>query len=144
MYYMSGEKQKVITFELFGAMWKAKLDSYLKGVCITDLKVVATFRNMHYWRYDIQGAVYQKGIEIVENEKPPFYLAPATKERVVNFDIFHIPQRMLDDALMEVEISMPRFIEVKSGKAEPIRCEECDWCKSTKKSRVRSYAELMV
>lgn len=34
------------------------------------------------WRYDIQGAVYQKGVEIVTGEKLPFYLAVVTKERV--------------------------------------------------------------
>ena len=38
---MSGEKQRIFTFELFGVKWKAKLDSYNPGKAITDLKVVA-------------------------------------------------------------------------------------------------------
>ncbi|MFR9064128.1 MAG: hypothetical protein ACLVJO_10425 [[Clostridium] scindens] len=30
------------------------MDSYLPGICITDLKVVANFRTLPYWRYDIR------------------------------------------------------------------------------------------
>ena len=35
--FMSGEKQRIMTFELFGVPWKMKMDSYLPGICITDL-----------------------------------------------------------------------------------------------------------
>ena len=66
---MSGEKQRIFTFDLFGVKWKAKLDSYNPGKAITDLKVVARMDKLPMWRYDIQGAVYQKGVEIVTGEK---------------------------------------------------------------------------
>ena len=61
--FMSGEKQRIMTFELFGYPWKMKMDSYLPGICITDLKVVQKFRTLPLWRYDLQGTVYQKGVE---------------------------------------------------------------------------------
>ena len=49
--FMSGEKQRIMTFEMFGVPWKMKMDSYLPGICITDLKVVANFRSLPLWRY---------------------------------------------------------------------------------------------
>lgn len=143
MKFMGGEKQKILTFDLFGAKWKIKMDSYLENICITDLKVVANFKTLPIWRYDIQGAVYQKGVEICTGKKLPFYLAVATKEKVVDLDIFQMPQNTLDEALEDVQLMIERFISVKSGKEEPIFCGECEYCKSIKKARIRSYSELM-
>jgi len=143
MKFLSGEKQRIIIFEMFGTEWKAKMDSYLQGKCITDLKIVANFRSIPFWRYDIQGAVYQKGVEIALNEKIPFYLAPATKERVIDIDIFQIQQETLDAALAEVEQNMNRYIGVKSGILEARRCGICDYCKQTKNASIRNYNELL-
>ncbi|MCD8020755.1 MAG: PD-(D/E)XK nuclease-like domain-containing protein [Clostridiales bacterium] len=140
---MSGEKQKIFTFEMFGAKWKAKLDSYNPGKAITDLKVVARMDTLPYWRYDIQGAVYQKGVEIVTGEKLPFYLAVVTKEKVMDRDIWQIPQSTLDLALQEVEENLPRILAVKKGDAEPYSCGKCDYCKTVKTARVRNYNELL-
>ena len=57
MQYMSGEKQKILTFEMFGVPWKIKMDSFVEDICITDLKVVQNFMGLACWRYDLQGAV---------------------------------------------------------------------------------------
>ncbi len=102
MQFMGGEKQSIMTFDLFGIPWKIKMDSYLPGVCITDLKVVANFKSLPLWRYDLQGAVYQAGVQTVTGEQLPFYLAAATKERVVDLDIFQISQTTLNLALDEI------------------------------------------
>lgn len=143
MKFMSGEKQKIMTFDMFGTEWKIKMDSYIPGTCITDLKVVAKFRSIPYWRYDIQGAVYQKGVEIVTGEKLPFYLAVATKEKTPSFDIFQITQDVLDYALSEVESNIDRYKSIKSKEIDPERCECCEYCRKTHKSMIRSYKELM-
>lgn len=144
MRFMSGEKQKILTFELFGAMWKMKMDSYLNGVCITDLKVVANFKNLPLWRYDLQGAVYQAGVEAATGEKLPFYLAAATKERVTDLDIFQIPQSTLDMALNEIGEHMDHYLNVKQGIAAPAYCGCCDYCKSVKAATIRNYNELLL
>lgn len=143
MQFMSGEKQRIITFELFGVPWKMKMDSYIPGTCITDLKVVANFRTLPYWRYDTQGTIYQKGVEIVTNNCLPFYLAVATKERIPDFDIFQIPQPTLDMALEEVAVNIRRFADVKAGLLDPEPCGQCDYCKSIKAARIRNYNELL-
>lgn len=140
---MSGEKQKIFTFELFGVKWKAKLDSYNPGKAITDLKVVARMDKLPLWRYDIQGAVYQKGVEICTGERLPFYLAVVTKEKVLDRDIWQIPQSTLDFALRQVEENIGRYIDIKEGRIEPEHCGKCDYCKSIKKARVRNYNELL-
>lgn len=143
MQFMSGEKQRIMTFELFGQPWKMKMDSYLPGVCITDLKVVANFKTMPLWRYDLQGAVYQAGVEAVTGEHLPFYLAAATKERVTDLDIFQVPQSTLNLAMDEIGFNISRFAEVKAGIMPPDYCGKCDYCKSIKGARVRNYNELL-
>lgn len=141
--FMGGEKQQIMTFELFGVPWKIKMDSYIPGICITDLKVVAHCSSLPLWRYDLQGAVYQKGVEIVTGEKLPFYLAAATKERVVDLDIWQIPQSTLDIALNEIRMNIDRYVAIKNGEIVPESCGLCDYCKSVKKARIRNYNELI-
>ncbi len=143
MQFMSGEKQKILTFEMFGAPWKMKMDSFVEDICITDLKVVQNFKSLAFWRYDIQGAVYVEGADACGYGYLPFYLAAVTKEAVPNFDIFQVDRPTLDTALREVEGNMPRFIAVKAGLEEPRYCGVCDYCKSVKKARIRNYSELL-
>lgn len=143
MRFMSGDKQKILTFSMFGVDWKMKMDSYLEEICITDLKVVMNFRSLPFWRYDLQGGIYQKGVEIVTGQVLPFYLAVATKERVVDLDIFQVPQSTLDMALNEVAENIPRFRDVKAGLEPPRYCGKCDYCKSVKAARIRNYNELL-
>lgn len=143
MRFMSGEKQRIMTFELFGFPWKMKMDSYIPGICITDLKVVQRFRTLPLWRYDLQGAVYQKGVQLVTSEHLPFYLAVATKERMIDLDIFQITQPVLDIALREIEQNIEHYARVKYGQEKPVNCGKCDYCKSIKGARIRNYSELL-
>lgn len=141
MRYLSGEKQQIMTFEMFGVPWKIKMDSYLPGVAIVDLKVMASITDLkwvrdlgyldfvRYWGYDIQGAVYQKGVEIVTGKKLPFYIAAATKENEPDIRIIQITQNYLDEALHVVEANLTRIMRVKSGEVPPDKCELCDCCR---------------
>lgn len=143
MKFLSGEKQVILTFNLFDVDWKIKMDSFVRDICITDLKTAASTEGIVKWRYDIQGAIYQKGVELNDLGKLPFYLAVATKEDIPDLNIFQIPQSTLDLALMEVEENLPHIMEVKSGKIAPTRCEKCDYCKKTRQVKIRNYNELL-
>ena len=143
MKFMSGEKQRIMTFDLFGVSWKMKMDSYLPGTCITDLKVVARFKSLPYWRYDLQGAVYQAGVLMNTDKLLPFYLAVATKERTVDLDIFQIPQSTLNMAIDEIKGNIGHYADVKQGIVPPVYCGKCDYCKSIKDARIRNYNELL-
>ena len=46
--YMSGEKQVIMTGELFGAKWKIKMDSYHPGKAIVDLKYMQSLTKFGY------------------------------------------------------------------------------------------------
>lgn len=141
MKFLSGEKQKIMTGKLFGCNWKIKMDSYLNGVAIVDLKVMSSITELkwvkdlgyldfvRYWGYDVQGAIYQKIVEINTGKRLPFYIAAVTKEREPDIRIIQVTQNYLDEAINMVESNIERILKVKSGKHEPDRCELCDCCR---------------
>ena len=144
--YMSGEKQVIMTADMFGAKWKIKIDSYHPGACIVDLKVMESLGKSFYladtgrmnfaenWGYYIQGAVYQKVVEINTGKKLPFFLAAASKEKVTDLEIIEFEQSKLDEAIAEVEANTFKVLSLKLGEVEPVRCgrRDCDYCKATK------------
>ncbi len=144
MQYLSGEKQTIFTGELFGVNWKAKLDSYIKGKAIVDLKIVRDITErcyikgigemnfIQYWGYDFQLAIYQKLVEINTGEKLPCFIAAADKGKTTNIEVIQITQPELDCALVGVQIGVDRIKLLKSGTIEPERCKKCDYCKETK------------
>lgn len=133
MEYMSGEKQRIFTAELFGTPWKIKIDSLLPDK-IVDLKVMRTIERIMgqsfitYWGYDIQGAVYQA----VEGGHKPFYIAAATKEEPTDLEVIHVEQYQLDEAMEYVGKRMLHILAVKRGEIEPERCGVCPYCRATK------------
>lgn len=141
---LSGEKQVIMTGELFGSKWKIKMDSYIPDTVIVDLKVMSSITKLEwirdlgyvdfirYWGYDIQGAVYQEIVRQNTGKKLPFYIAAATKEDETNIEVIHIADNFLRDALSIVEANMPRILKVKSGQEEPERCGNCAYCRKTK------------
>ncbi len=144
MKYMSGQKQVIMTGELFGAKWKIKIDSYIPDVAIVDLKVMSSITELkwvkdlgyldfvRYWGYDIQGAVYQEIVRQNTGKKLPFYIAGATKEKEPDIRIIHVTDNYLQEALSVVEANTPRILGLKSGELVPDRCELCDCCRHTR------------
>lgn len=144
MQFMSGEKQVIMTAEMFGAKWKIKIDSYHPGRCIVDLKtcqsITKTFSHpdighlnfLAEWGYYIQGAVYQKVVEINTGKKLPFFIAAVSKEKEPDIQVIAVEQQLLDEALTEVEHNVPNILALKKRSLKPIRCGQCDYCKYTK------------
>ena len=140
--YLNGEKQVIMTGEIAGVPVKIKIDS-LHPDKIVDLKIMADFDSVYIdgegyqiwfeaWGYDLQGAVYQEVVRQNTGKKLPFYLAAATKEKVTDIDIVHIPQETLDFALERFIHDAPAFDAMKKGIIEPDRCGKCDYCKISK------------
>lgn len=143
MEYLRGDKQKIITFKLFGAPFKMKMDVYLEGERIVDTKLMRSMDRImgvsfvSHWHYDWQTALYAEG-EYIANRKDDkqrleTYLAVATKEEPTDLEVIHIPRWRNEECLAEIEKLMPRFIAYKSGEIEPPRCGVCPYCRSTKK-----------
>ena len=144
MVHMAGQKQVIMTGELFGAQWKIKMDSYFPDLLIVDLKCMKSLREdnyskdyghmefVRYWGYDIQGAIYQKIVEINTGKKLPFKIAAASKEEFPDIEVIQVEQSLMDAALAEVEKNVPGILALKNGEYDPIRCETCNYCRHTK------------
>lgn len=147
MAYMSGEKQRIFTAEMFGCKWKCKLDSYIPGKCIVDLK---TTREMHkqfyvpdighvdfisYYGYIYQLAIYQEIVRINTGEKLPCFIAAVSKSEHPEIKLIHVDDLSLFDALSEVRNSCENtsILDVWRGKVEPLRCGSigCHYCIDT-------------
>ena len=149
--FLKGDKQTIMTADLFGVPWKIKMDVY-NGERIVDLKCVKDFEPIYkdgfgrmdwisFWGYDIQGAIYQKVVELNTGKKLPFYIVAVTKEKVPDVAVIEIPQYVLDTALKVVEAKIDKFDLVKMGEIEPERCGRCDYCKKSKQLTAPSVFE---
>lgn len=162
MLCLSGKKQEIFTAELFGTMWKGKMDSYHERKSpfssIVDLKVVKDLHErfwvkdlgqfvsfIEWWGYDFQGAIYQL-LEQAKfgGEKVPFYIAAADKKKVTDIAVIGLRQSDMDRALIGIESNVKRIVEVKTGKVEPVRCEKCDYCKFTKKLTAPISTDMLI
>lgn len=144
MEFMSGEKQVIMTAEMFGSSWKIKIDSYHADKCIVDLKTCQSITKHFYhkdigyvnflgeWGYYIQAAIYQEVVRINTGKKLPFYIAAVSKEKVTDIEIIQVEQTLLDEALTQIQIDTPKILLLKNKEVEPIRCGTCDYCKHTK------------
>ena len=144
MEYMSGDKQVIMTGEIEGVSVKIKCDSLLPDK-IVDLKIMRDFEPIYdpdvcsrvpfwvAWKYDLQAAVYQEIVYQNTGKRLPFFLAAATKEKVTDYNIYHLVQGDLDVALQTVKDNIVRFDAMKKGIIPADRCECCDYCRSTKK-----------
>ena len=140
MEYLRGEKQRIVTGNLFGLPFKAKYDVYLSGERIVDLKTAKDLKPTYRagqgkvtfadaWNWTLQMAIYQA----LDGNSLPCYLAVITKEDPPDIDIVQIPQYMLDAEMDILAEKMPYFDAIKQGVIEPERCESCAYCRATKK-----------
>lgn len=141
---MSGQKQVIMTGQIYGAQWKIKIDSFLEHEAIVDLKVVQKLRDVSYkkgwrqsfiekWGYDLQLGIYQEIVRQNTGETLPCIIAAVDKQDYPDLDCILIPDEQLEFQRKELEWKMPRIIEVKNYNAEPERCGICDYCRATKK-----------
>lgn len=152
-----GEKEKIITFDLFGTPWKIKVDllNSEDGYFI-DLKTVKDFQNqwssyegskitfVEAWGYIIQMAVYKAGIEAATGLKDlEAFIVAVTKQNPPDKMILTFYSKDFEEGLEEVESYLPHILKVKNGIIAPERCEKCDYCRKTKKlGKVVHYTEL--
>lgn len=133
MRYMSGKKQVILTRELFGTLWKIKIDSYHPDK-IVDLKIMRSMERImgksfvEYWGYDLQMAIY----DATEGRDLATYLAVATKQDPPDKAIISIPRWRKVELLEDVERKMPHILDVKYGRIPPVRCGVCEYCRATK------------
>jgi hypothetical protein len=157
MQFMSGSKQVIMTANVFGMDWKIKIDVYHHDKAIVDGKVMKSIKDkfylkdqgyvnfIEYWGYDYQAAIYQMVVEANTGKQLPFYIAAASKESEPDIEVIQIEQTKINEAKTMIEAFTPRIIQLKNGEVEPIRCNECDYCRSTKVLEAPIWSsELMI
>lgn len=148
------DKEQVFTGVLWGLPIKIMVDllNIDKGY-FADLKIMKNIRELYWsneykrkvnfiihWKYDWQMAIY---CEILKQNTGE-YLTPniiaLSKEDTPNKELitFETEQddslkQFLEITLEEMKPHILRVKELKEGKAEPIGCGKCDYCKSKKK-----------
>lgn len=156
-----GQKEVILTFEMFGVPWKIMIDIYNPTMkSFTDLKTCRSIRE-RFWNeiarqkqsfielydYFLQMAVYAEGERI--NRKGLDYFSPhiiaVSKEKPPDIAVIHMGTDFIEDKLLEVEMKLPYILAMKNGEIEPLRCGTCAYCRKTKKLKdtgIIHYSEL--
>lgn len=159
--YMSGNKQTIMVGTIADLPYKIKIDSFIDGKAIVDLKTTKTLdrtertfvkdsgERLTFFRgygYDIQLAIYREIVRQNTGEILRCYLACVDKEKHPICDVIELTPKMLDEALEKVKRGSQKIIMLKNGEIQPIRCErsECDYCRDTHECQVISADEFEV
>lgn len=157
--YMSGDKQTIMTGVIEDLPFKIKIDSYLEGKAIVDLKTTQSLdRNFRYFipdsgerlpfymafGYDIQLAIYREIVRQNTGDTLRCYLAAVDKKPHPICDIIELTPKILDEALEGIKRNCADIIALKNGEVQPIRCNhsECDYCRDTHVCEVISTEEF--
>ena len=147
---LSGDHQKIMTGTIFGLPFKVKMDVYIQGKAIVDLKTVESLHKTYYgangrvsfveyYNYIEQASIYQEIVYQNTGERLPFYLACVTKEPIPDIALVEIPNDIMHNAIYGNELTegIARQCEqirlLKSGEVEPIPCNHCAYCLPRKK-----------
>ena len=161
-YCLEGEKEVIVTAFMYGCWWKVMLDvQNNERRRIVDLKTTRSITErvwdeetrkkvsfVEAYSYCLQAAIYSEGERISEGREPgdysEFLIVAVSKEKQPDKAIINMTDNArLVEELAKVEANMPRILAVKSGEVEPVRCEGCDFCRSTKQlSGAIHYSEL--
>lgn len=145
-----GEKEAIVTGELYGLPWRGKIDCLnLDEGYFIDLKTAKSLNNTIWerddsgaWRkkiwyeaygYIMQLAIYQQLIRQTYGKTLVPFIFAVSKDKVPDHMALSFNQPLLDRQLETVKELLPRFQKVMSGQEAPERCEECDYCRSTKR-----------
>jgi hypothetical protein len=158
---MAGEKQRIMTGEIEGLPFKIKIDSFIDGKAITDLKSTQTLdRTFRYfipdsgerlpfylaYGYDIQLAIYREIVRQNTGDTLNCYIAAVDKKPHPICDVIEMLPKQLDEALDKVKSNCETIIMLKSGEATPSRCNQsdCDYCRDHHKCAVISTSEFEI
>jgi len=142
--YLDGDKQTIMTAEMFGCTWKAKFDVYKPDERIVDLKIMKSISDKFWnselrrytsfvenYKYNFQMNLYAM-IEAIATGRDVYletFLAVATKEDPPT-------KRILDNFIADmayvqdyVSFYMPLFLKIKAGEVDPEPCGKCPWCR---------------
>lgn len=157
-FLLQGQKEVILTADMFGTTWKIMLDSYEPKKKFVDLKTTADIHKkvwhpyygftsfVEAYEYIRQFAIYSE-IERLASGSGDWiesFLIAVSKEEDPDKEVISIDEERMRIELAEVEANMPRILAVKAGLEEPKRCEKCKHCRQTKRlTGAIHYTELI-
>lgn len=141
-----GESEVIIAEEMFGVMWKARIDllNVEKGYFV-DLKTSQDL-NKRFWNkryggwvsfveeygYTIQMAMYEKMLEKRYGKPFKGIIYAVSKQTPSDIGAIKVEQRKLDFELEFVESEIEHVMKVKNGEEKPTMCGKCEYCREKK------------
>ena len=156
MWLYQGPKEVIVTAEMFGVWWKAKLD--VLNTRIVDLKTTRSIRDPvwtpEYGRSSfVEGYGYLRQLALYReierrstgrSEPLEALIIAVSKEDPPDKEVIGCDEERLAIELEEVENHMPRILDVIYDRESPVRCERCDFCRMSKRlSNVVHYGQLV-
>ncbi|WP_338328695.1 PD-(D/E)XK nuclease-like domain-containing protein [Bacillus velezensis] len=159
MFVLQGEKEVIVTAELFGVPWKGKLDVYNPASGrFSDLKTARSLREkvwdpeigycsfVEAYGYIAQMALYAEIEKRMTGRSE--WLEPlivgVSKEDPPDKAVINIDEGRLEIELEEIEQRMDRILQVKHGGEKPERCEKCKYCRATNQlNSIIHFSELV-
>lgn len=145
---LKGKTQTIVTFEMFGVMWKCALDvEDAVSNSFTDLKTTASitqtkyvdalkrhapfYEVYNYWR---QIALYREAFNAMHGKYPAAqFIAAISKEDPPDIGIFSFEDgQRIEAELRKIAYDLPSIMAYKNGEAAPRRCNACAYCRLTK------------
>ncbi|HZK53238.1 MAG TPA: PD-(D/E)XK nuclease-like domain-containing protein [Desulfosporosinus sp.] len=151
MSYLDGEKEKIMTAEMYGTPWKIMINVHsLVPRRLVDLRTARSIITkvwdeaarryvsfVELYKTPLQVAIYSEVERLAmgrgAEDWSEFIVVAVSKEKYPDKAVLNMtnPTRLATE-LAAVQTNMPRLIALKAGLAEPIRCEVCNYCRSTK------------
>ncbi|MDC3414296.1 PD-(D/E)XK nuclease-like domain-containing protein [Terrihalobacillus insolitus] len=146
MFALEGEKEQILTADLFGVPWKIKVDSINHDrKTFSDIKTTQDLYKRYWsvkydgwvsfiekWDYVLQMAIYRKVIAENVGEMYTPYIVAVTKENPPNKAIVHFDESRFDFEYEWAEMKLNRILQVRNEEVESERCNKCDYCRRTK------------
>lgn len=168
MHMLTGNKEVIVTAHFAGALWKAKMDVINDEFRrIVDLKTAQSLNKkewsdaqrcyvsfVEHYGYVGQMAVYSElqrlwagnrathGRKVSEMRYDP-YLVIVTKEDPPDKAVIEFDDVSIEQELEIVKGWMVRINQVKAGEIKPHACGKCPYCRSTKKTEVMHFRDLI-
>ena len=139
-----GERESIVTGELFGTMWKGKIDCLdVENGRFFDLKTTADPRKMIWsnrhggrvlwvtaYGYLLQMSIYKHLLEQMYGKSFDAYIIAVSKSdhpalRTIDLSQEYGRFQVEDDY---VKKHLPRILAIENGEIAPTMCNNCNWC----------------
>lgn len=139
-----GNKEAIVTGELYGVDWKAKIDCLnIEGGYFVDIKTTKGPMNRKIWNekygervswvadygYILQMAVYQRLLELRYGKILTPIIAAVSKEDPPAFRLITLDEQMMLFEISQMAQNIDHISNVKNGVEAPTYCGECEYCR---------------